>query len=401
MGIDAPDHKAQALADLIGGRAARDATATRDAEAAVLAGMSVAGEKPAKRAEQPVSTKAIGPSPSEGETPDDLDLLDEDDDTGDPDPASVGKEGGDEPTTHETDEEEEADDEKDGDQSEEVDYDEDDEFSVQVDGETKAVTLRELLKAYSGEGAISKRLQEATEARREATVEKENFLTESARHRENLLKTVVSLENVLLAPMVNKPDPALRATDINAYLMQKDAYDEDQNRINTLRGNLAGMFAQQEQTHQETRKAFREQQAALLREKVPAFKDPTKAAALRQEIIDTASHYGFSPAQVADVDNHGLLLMAIDAGRYLKAKKMKADGHGLTLPSRGETESAESKVRRLRAGTIPGKKTAAVTASRKVKAAEATAKASGKVDDVANFIMLKARSKGKPNGRRG
>lgn len=352
-------------------------TGTRDADGNVISvdDAPFGGAKP-----RPVA-KAKRPEPVED---DDENLVEEfehdeveDDDEEDVDdeaPDTEEEEGGDEEDTDESDE----------DEYEEIPYDDDDEFDVTVDGETRSVSLRELKNRYSLSGATEKRLQEATEARKAAAAERQEFLNEAETYRTNLVQTLQQLDSVLFQPLVEPPDPAMRSSNINRYLQLKDYYDEDQKRINAARQTMTQFFDQQKAANEQAQQAYRAQQTQLLVEKLPELRDPKKGPKVQQEIMDAAAYYGFTPKQVQQVNDHALFLMARDAARWLNLQKMKQNGGGKVSTPEG------AKRRKMRSGGPVAQKAQAVKNAKQQRALETQARATGREGDVANFLASKA-----------
>lgn len=379
MAVEAPDPRAQNIADRIMGK-----RPNADAEAmSLLVKGAHQTEEPDDEIEEDDGDASLEDDEADG-GPDERDDDEELDEPGEDEPGD------------DDEEEEDTDDEEDGSEYEEVAYSDDDEVEVVVDGETRKATLRELKKAFSGEGAIEKRLKEATEARKEANAAREAAIAEVTTHRTNLMQTIQQLDQVLFMPMVDEPDPKLRATNINAYLMQKDAWEEDQKRIQKSRNDLGVFFQTQQAETAKAREAFRQEQVLLLAQKMPDIVDPVKGPKINRAILDAAVHYGFTPEQVAQVDNHGLFLMARDAARWLNLQKIKQNGG--PVPSGGEKLRRR---KRLRSGTVAEQKTRLVKSVKEQKALTSKAQKSGKVDDVAAMLISKARTadKGARRGR--
>lgn len=372
MANEAPDERAAALAARLMGR-----DTSREAMSTIVKGMKTAPE-----ADQDDGLEADDDlEEEEGQVDDDDqsdDYNEEEDDADDTDEVAG-------------EEEDDGDDESEGDGY----YSDDDTMLVMVDGEEKEVSIRDLKKAYSGEGAIEKRLQEATEARKQAQSERQQAATEVNTYRNNFMRTIQQLDSVLFMPMIAPPDPSLRMTNMAGYLMQKDAYEEDQQRIANTRQHLAGAMMASQQAADQQRAQFRAQEQQRLLEKMPELKNPKTGPKVQKDIMDAAAYYGFTPAQVADVDHAGLFLMARDAGRWLNMQKLKREGK---VPT--DRETGKKVVRKLRSGGGASAKTRAVATQKEQQVAEKRARASGKVDDVANLLMSKARTTGKPNGRR-
>lgn len=379
----APDPRAQALADRIAGKRTADAEAVD----VVAKGMRI-GQREEEADDEPVQRKPVRQHDDDSDELEEEAIDDEEEDESDDDEL-----GRDESPTEEDDEDEtEDDDQEDGEEYEEVAYSDDDAFEVTVDGETRVATLRDLKKAFSGEGAIEKRLHEATEERKAARAERAAVQVEVQEHRANLLRTIQQLDQALFQPLVNKPDAKLRQRDINAYLMQKDAYDEDQERLRKSREGITQFFGQEQQKMAKAREEFRANEMALLVERLPEIRDEVKGPKVYQEIMEAAAHYGFSMEQVASIDHHGAFLMARDAARWLNMQKLKANG--------GPASQRLVRKRRLTAGGATSSKIKTVRSQKEQQAATKRAQATGRVDDVAAMLVSKAKVRGKQNGRR-
>lgn len=383
----APDERAQALADRIMGKRSADAEAIDTIAKGIRFGQHPATEKQEDEQRQENEPRKHQET-EEGEDAYEYRSDNDDDEEETGSDTDADDRADDEP-------DEENDDQDDGEEYEEVAYSDDDEIEVTVDGEKRTATLRELKKAFSGEGAIEKRLKEATEARTAANAERAAAQQEVQQHRANLLRTIQQLDGVLFQPLFNKPDPKLRQRNMNEYLAQKDAYDEDQERIKLSRESLVKFFNQEKDAMAKARQEFRANEMAKLVDAIPEIKDETKAQRVYEDIMKAVAHYGFTPEQVAEVDHHGVFLMARDAARWLNMQKLKSNG--------GPRPEKMVRKRRLKAGSgsVTGNKIKAVASQKQQRAAETKAARTGKVDDVAAMLVAKARVKGSPNGRRG
>lgn len=274
-------------------------------------------------------------------------------------------------------------------------YNDDDLVSVIVDGEEKEVSLKDLKRQYSGEGAIEKRLQEATELRKTAAAEREAVKTEIEANRVDLLNSIAALDKVLFAPLVPPPDPRLRQTNPNQYLAHQDAYMEDQRRIQQSQQQVVQLFTQERDRKVKDVAAYREQQTKMLLAQEPTLVDPKVAAAFRDDLDFMAKHYGFSANDLATVDNHAMLLVARDAGRYQKLMQGKKSG---TVPTNGDGKVIK---RRLKAGSPTASAKPSSKDDKAYAKAQAQARKTGSVDDVANLLLANAtRGKQQPSRRR-
>lgn len=273
-------------------------------------------------------------------------------------------------------------------------YSDDDLLEVTVDGEKREVSIRDLKARFAGEGAIEKRLQEATETRKAAQAERAAIQQEAEQHRANMLQTVQQLDQFLFMPLVQRPDPALRSKNMNEYLMQKDAFEEDQQRIAQLRQAANAVLTQHQQKQAQDRAAARQYESEVLVQKEPTLSTDEGKKAFQADLALAISHYGFTQEQLSQVDNHALFLMARDAGRYLKLAQ-KANG-----PSDREAKDSkgQQRVKRLlKPGSVPSKP-AATQAVKARKVAETQARKTGSVDDVAAMLLANIRTS--PNQKR-
>jgi hypothetical protein len=289
------------------------------------------------------------------------------------------------------DQDDQDDDQDDDDDAAEVktlDYTDEDLISVTVDGKQVEVTMKDLKQRFSGEGAIEKRLQEATELRKTAQAEREKAEGEIADHRAKLLQTLTKLDGALFMPLIKAPDPALRQKNMQEYLLQKDAYTEDQARIAELKNGVVQMFNNHNQEIAAKKTERRKAQSELLLQKHPELSKPDENKAFQDEVMLAITTHGFTREQLNEVDDHAMLLLARDAGRWLKlqaARQSKAN------PQVGDGSDPKAKtVRHLRPGSQAATSASQLAAKRYAKA-EAKARATGSVDDVAEMITARNR----------
>lgn len=188
------------------------------------------------------------------------------------------------------------------------------ELSVTVDGEDRTVTLGELRRRYAGEGAIERRLQEATEARN-------NALTDFQKGQELVTGLLQNMGNALFRRMVPAPDEGLRTSDPTRYLMQKDAYDRETAAMQGQYSQLEGMMQQVEQQNEERKRAHRQEAAKTLRKIMPAIADPVKGPKLRSALISAAKEIGYTDQQIADCDDPLMFKTVALAARELRRTK--------------------------------------------------------------------------------
>jgi hypothetical protein len=257
-----------------------------------------------------------------------------------------------------------------------LDVSDDDLIEVAIDGKVEYRTLRDMKEAMSGEGAIQKRLKEATEMRKSA----ETVLTaETAKldnSRQLLAGAFQQFQQQLFPPHVEEPSLALRASDPTAYLVARDDFEQDQARIKQGNEALAGHFTKMQQDATDQRNIWSKNQAQMLTQKRPEFGDPKTQKAVAQKVLDVAGDYGVSAEELAGIGDHRLFMMALDLSEFRALKEAKNNPTVVTSPA------AKTGIKRLRSG-VALRKTAARSNAKQQAALANKARSTGKTDDVA------------------
>ncbi len=278
------------------------------------------------------------------------------------------------------DQEEDATEQEDGDEEQEnsdlSELADDTVFSVTVDGKETEVTLADLKKAYSGEGAISKRLQEATEAKKAVEAERQQVKQELETGREKLVKAFQTFDALMFQPRVQRPDAALQQSDPQKYLLQMERYREDQASLQQRRSQVQSAMQQYEQQRQHEVEKLKAENAQKLVEVLPDLRDPEKGKALQSDIMEAAKYYGFAPAEVAEAYDYRVFQMAADAAAYRK----------LVAGQKAEPIKIVPKTRVLRPGTAKARQQTA--AAREAKATFNQARQTGRTEDVAATMLI-------------
>lgn len=250
--------------------------------------------------------------------------------------------------------------------------------SVTVDGQDKEVTLADLKRAYSGEGAIEKRLQLATETKKQAENLKVQVEQELNTGRQNLVKAFSAFESLMFQPQVSQPDPALRQTNPTQYLIQMEAWREEQAGLQAKRSKVQQAVTLFQQQEAQKINQMKVEVAQRLVEAMPALRDPVKGPELQKMMYEGARAYGFNDADISGILDHRMYLALADLAAYAR---LKAKG-----------QSAPVKPQKSAPVMRPGatKVVAAATArARQQKAALETARRTGRVDDVAATLLVR------------
>ena len=213
---------------------------------------------------------------------------------------------------------EEVDDEADDEDYEDTEEDEESEdpaedvHTVKVDGEEKQVTLEELKRSYSGQQYIQKGMQQAAEVRKQA----EEAYYALMRERENVQTLVQQAQSGMnLIPPV-EPDSTQFENDPLGYMEAKIQYDNQVKEYNANAAKVQEVLNRQTEAEQIARAEYARQEANKLVEVIPELADAGKASKFKESIMKAASHYGYSPEEVAGISSSRDFIVLRDAMRW-------------------------------------------------------------------------------------
>lgn len=209
-------------------------------------------------------------------------------------------------------EEAESDDAEDED-SEEADADEKpDVFTVKVDGKETEVTLDELKRSYSGQAYIQKGMQEAAAIRKEA----ETIYNTLQNERQQFFATLENIQQqgVMTAPQA--PDIRMLESDPIGYMQEKAKFDVKSQEFQAQQRQLYEQMQRQQALQEQARQVELQEQASRLKQAIPEFANPEKAAQLKTDLVKFASQYGLSAEEVASTVDARLVQVLYDAYRF-------------------------------------------------------------------------------------
>jgi len=248
------------------------------------------------------------------------------------------------------------------------------EVEVVVDGEEKKVKLKDLKANYSGNGAIEKRLQEASEIRNK-TLEVGRHLYSALQEESNRLKHLDEIVQKLAEPEVDWEE--LKRTNLPKYLLERDRQREAQVRREAVQKESARIRAEQERLERLAQEQYTADQAKQLVSKLPDLANPENAQATFAKLTKAASTYGYAPDEVGGVLDHRALLVLNDAMKYQEMISKQGKTQKRTAPATAL----------LRPGASSAKP---VNSAKKLKdALIKRARSSGKAEDVAATLLVR------------
>ena len=197
--------------------------------------------------------------------------------------------------------EEEDDEEYDVDVSEvEEVEDEDTYYTVKVDGEEKDVTADELVKSYQLEQAAQKRMQEASEVRKNSEAEMQAMMQQREQYAQALNELQANLKSA-----TDKPQEywdKLYTDDPIEYMRQREAARDQKDAAEQVALTQQKLEAERQQELSAQNQVRLQQEQEKLLQALPEWKDPEVADREKQAIITYSQrNLGFSEAEISDI----------------------------------------------------------------------------------------------------
>lgn len=171
-------------------------------------------------------------------------------------------------------------------------------YTVKVDGKEVEVTLDDLKRSYSGQAYIQKGMQEAAEARKQATELYQALQSE----QEKFMQVVQSVQQHGFKAPPQAPDIAMMDQDPIGYMQADARYRKELAEFQTQQHQIQQTAAAQRQMQEMARAKFVEEQGKVLQERIPEFSDPKKRSELASKIRNVASEaYGLTDQELGDI----------------------------------------------------------------------------------------------------
>ncbi len=225
-------------------------------------------------------------------------------------------------------------------------------FTLHIEGKDEEVPLGELKNGYLRQRDYTRKTQSLSNERKQFVQEQETVRAERTEYQNLLPKLRAALEQA----GAKAPDPALRETDPQKYLLERAAYEEQRDALAKIeqQERLAQQRAQRDREAQIEQIA--NEQHNLLMKALPSWADQKVADAEGKQIVDALKSVGFSGKEL-EIFDHRAILIARMAALYLQgqskaaavAPKLKAAPVVKPgAPQRKSTESDRAKAERAR-----------------------------------------------------
>lgn len=243
-------------------------------------------------------------------------------------------------------------------------------FTVKVDGKEVEVTLEELQKGYSRTQDYTRKTQQIAEMRKATESELQAIRAEREQYAQ-LLGALSEQVKTAAEPQVDWD--RLYQEDPIEYVRQREVMRENREKAAAIQAEQQRLsqIAQQEQSQQ--MQALKAKESAALVEALPTWKDPEKAKAEKQMLVEFGQKMGFTPQELGNIYDHRVVLALRKAALY---DQMQAKRQGIKPVTNN--------------GPKPAKPGAAGRVSQMSDAARAKQRLAktGRVDDAASAIEL-------------
>jgi hypothetical protein len=195
-------------------------------------------------------------------------------------------------------------------------------YTVKVDGKEIEVTLDDLKRSFSGQAYIQKGMQEAAEARKQATELYQALQTE----QEKFMQVVQTIQTQGFKAPPQAPDMAMMEKDPIGYMQADARYRRDMAEFQAQQQQIQQTAYTHRQMQERALAEFVAEQSNVLQSRIPEFADKNKAREVTSKIRATASEaYGFTDQELGGIVDARHVQVLYDAMKWreLQAARTK------------------------------------------------------------------------------
>ena len=192
-------------------------------------------------------------------------------------------------------------------------------YTVKADGKEIQVPLNELLRSYSGQAHINAKMREQAERSKEIEAE----IQQLNEQRKSYQTKLNEMEKAFKSQELSRPPQELLQKDPIDYFEKLEKYNLKKEQLQELQAEREKLALEENSKNERERQIYLQDQAKQLVEAIPDFKDPAKAETLKNEMLQTAQHYGFSQGDVSQIQDARALRLLHDVMLFNKSKSNK------------------------------------------------------------------------------
>jgi hypothetical protein len=185
-------------------------------------------------------------------------------------------------------------------------------FTVKVDGKEVEVTLDELQKGYSRTQDYTRKTQQIAEIRKQVEVETEAVRAERAQYAQML----GALQAQLQGTETQIDWDRLYHEDPIEWVRQKEVMRERQEKFQAIQFEQQRMAQLSQHEQQQQLASHLQEQHTKLLEIIPEWKDPVKAKAEKQLLVEFGQKTGFTPEELKAIVDHRAVVALRKAALY-------------------------------------------------------------------------------------
>lgn len=186
-------------------------------------------------------------------------------------------------------------------------------YTVKVDGKEIDVTLDDLKRSYSGQAYIQKGMQEAAEARKQA----ETLFNALQAEQAKFLQVVQSIQEQGFKAPPQAPDMAMMEKDPIGYMKAEAQYRKELGEFQAQQQETQRIAMLNKQMQERAMADFVQEQAQVLKSRIPEFADAKKAREVTGKIRSVAAEaYGFTEEEIGGVVDARHVQVLYDAMKW-------------------------------------------------------------------------------------
>lgn len=184
---------------------------------------------------------------------------------------------------------------------------------TEPDGTVVSAKRSEIRAAFAQRAQSAEAIQEGTKAKTEAQGFAQNVLQRLQQaHAQH--QAIIQWHQRLTESM--KPDPALMRTDLPAYMEQQLRYTEHMQQFNGVLQQAQAVTGQAQAISEADRQRFNANEAQLLLQKMPTWRNPAVARSEMGKIHASLSQVGYMPQEIEGMTDHRAYLVALKAAKW-------------------------------------------------------------------------------------
>lgn len=186
-------------------------------------------------------------------------------------------------------------------------------YTVKVDGKEVTVTLDELQQGYSRTQDYTRKTQQIAEVRKQVEQEAEAIRAERAQYAQ-LLGALEKQVQQAAQPQIDWD--RLYQEDPIEWVRQKELARENQAKYEAIQSEQQRLAEISRQEQSQSLQAFLAQEQERLMQVLPEWKDPAKAKAEKELLIEFGKKSGFQPDELSNIFDHRVVNVLRKAALY-------------------------------------------------------------------------------------